>query len=109
MSAKGAVKDDGDYLMLEINCEDLPEDNVGPVASMFYGFSVFYCMTTSLASGGAALGTCGMPEAVVRRLCAEAGFGDVARPPSRAGTAPRWRGGARWAARPRRAAGCRLC
>ena len=30
---------------------------------MFYGFSVFYCMTTSLANGGAGLGTCGMPEA----------------------------------------------
>ena len=46
---------------------------------MFYGFSVFYCMTTSLAGGGAALGTNGMPEAVVRSLCTEAGFGSVAR------------------------------
>lgn len=76
---RAAVKDDGDYLMLEVNCQDRPEDNVGPVASMFYGFSMFYCMTTSLASGGAALGTCGMPEAVVRSLCAEAGFSGVAR------------------------------
>ncbi|MFC9915315.1 methyltransferase domain-containing protein [Streptomyces sp. NPDC127197] len=76
---RAAVKDDGDYLMLEINCRDRPEDNVGPVATMFYGFSMFYCMTTSLASGGAALGTCGMPEAVVRSMCAEAGFSDVAR------------------------------
>lgn len=78
-AVRAAVKDDGDYLMLEINCANRPEDNVGPVASMFYGFSVFYCMTTSLASGGAALGTCGMPEAVVRDLCAEAGFREVAR------------------------------
>ncbi|MBC2905770.1 class I SAM-dependent methyltransferase [Streptomyces cupreus] len=78
-AVRAAVKDDGDYLMLEINCQDRPQDNVGPVASMFYGFSLFYCMTTSLASGGAALGTCGMPEAVVRDLCAEAGFSDVAR------------------------------
>ncbi|MGW0811854.1 methyltransferase domain-containing protein [Streptomyces viridiviolaceus] len=76
---RAAVKDDGDYLMLEVNCEDRPEDNVGPVASVLYGFSMFYCMTTSLADGGAALGTCGMPEAVVRRLCAEAGFSEVAR------------------------------
>ncbi|MGP4090549.1 methyltransferase domain-containing protein [Streptomyces sp. KR55] len=76
---RAAVKDDGDYLMLEINCRDRPEDNVGPVATMFYGFSMFYCMTTSLANGGAALGTCGMPEAVVRSMCAEAGFSDVAR------------------------------
>ncbi|WP_141310070.1 methyltransferase domain-containing protein [Streptomyces spinoverrucosus] len=76
---RAATKDDGDYLMLEINCEDRPQDNVGPVATMFYGFSMFYCMTTSLANDGAALGTCGMPEAVVRSLCAEAGFSDVAR------------------------------
>ncbi|MBX9398192.1 methyltransferase domain-containing protein [Streptomyces sp. TRM72054] len=76
---RAAVQDDGDYLMLEINCEDRPQDNVGPVATMFYGFSMFYCMTTSLANDGAALGTCGMPEAVVRSLCTEAGFSDVTR------------------------------
>ncbi|MEV0175900.1 methyltransferase domain-containing protein [Streptomyces sp. NPDC050803] len=76
---RAAVRDDGDYLMLEVNCQDRPEDNVGPIAAMLYGFSVFYCMTTSLANEGAALGTCGMPESVVRRLCAEAGFSDVAR------------------------------
>lgn len=78
-AVRAALKDDGDYLMLEVNCADRPEDNVGPVASMFYGFSMFYCMTTSLADGGAGLGTCGMPEAVVRRMCAEAGFGSVTR------------------------------
>lgn len=78
-AVRAAVKDDGDYLMLEINCHDRPQDNVGPVASMFYGLSVFYCMTTSLSNGGAGLGTCGMPEAVVRGLCAEAGFSSVVR------------------------------
>ncbi|MEU3661434.1 methyltransferase domain-containing protein [Streptomyces sp. NPDC032940] len=72
---RAAVEDDGDYLMLEINCED----DAGPVAAMFYGISVFYCMTTSLASGGAGLGARGMPEEVVRALCTEAGFGEVAR------------------------------
>ncbi len=76
---RAAVKDDGDYLMLEINCQDRAQDNVGPIATMFYGFSIFYCMTTSLAGGGAALGTCGMPESVVRELSAEAGFGEVVR------------------------------
>ncbi|WP_077798218.1 methyltransferase domain-containing protein [Streptomyces sp. JHA26] len=72
---RAAVEDDGDYLMLEINCED----DRGPVAAMFYGLSLFYCMTTSLASGGAGLGARGMPETVVRSLCTEAGFGHVAR------------------------------
>jgi hypothetical protein len=78
---RAAVKDDGSYLMLEINCADRHEDNAGPLAAMFYGFSVFYCMTTSLAHGGEGLGTCGMPAAKVRELCAEAGFATVERVP----------------------------
>ncbi|MFJ3977216.1 class I SAM-dependent methyltransferase [Streptomyces sp. NPDC090021] len=79
---RAAVKDNGDYLMLEVNSRDRPEDNVGPVASLLYGFSVFYCMTTSLAGDGAALGTCGLPEETVRALCAEAGFTEVTRSPA---------------------------
>jgi 2-polyprenyl-3-methyl-5-hydroxy-6-metoxy-1,4-benzoquinol methylase len=75
------TKDDGSYLMLEINCADRHEDNIGPLAAMFYGFSIFYCMTTSLANGGEGLGTCGMPEAKVRELCTVAGFGTVTRLP----------------------------
>jgi 2-polyprenyl-3-methyl-5-hydroxy-6-metoxy-1,4-benzoquinol methylase len=78
---RAATEDDGDYLMLEINCQDRPADNQGPVAAMFYGFSVLYCMTTSLADGGAGLGTCGMPEAKVRELATAAGFSRVERVP----------------------------
>jgi SAM-dependent methyltransferase len=78
---RGGTKDDGRYLMLEINCADRHEDNSGPLAAMFYGFSVFYCMTTSLAGGGAGLGTCGMPEAKVRELCLGAGYSTVERAP----------------------------
>jgi SAM-dependent methyltransferase len=73
------LKDDGSYLMLEINCADKHTDNQGPLAAMFYGFSVFYCMTTSLANDGDGLGTCGMPEAKVREVSEAAGFGSVAR------------------------------
>ncbi len=58
-----------------------PADNVGPIAATFYGFSLFYCMTTSLAHNGAGLGTCGMPEATVRAYAADAGFGEVTRVP----------------------------
>lgn len=76
---RAGTKDDGSYLMLEVNCQDDPDDNAGPVAAMFYGFSVFYCMTTSLAEGGAGLGTCGLPEARVRQLTSEAGFSSVRR------------------------------
>jgi 2-polyprenyl-3-methyl-5-hydroxy-6-metoxy-1,4-benzoquinol methylase len=75
------LKPDGTYLMLEINSADDPAQNVGPIASMFYGFSIFYCMTTSLAHGGEGLGTVGLPEAKVRELSTEAGFSSVRRLP----------------------------
>ena len=44
---------------------------------MFHGFSVTYCMTTSLAHGGAGLGTLGFNEKTVREMAAEAGFASV--------------------------------
>jgi 2-polyprenyl-3-methyl-5-hydroxy-6-metoxy-1,4-benzoquinol methylase len=71
----------GIYLVLEINTADDPHENVGPIATMYYGASVFYCMTTSLAHGGAGLGTHGLPEARLRELCLEAGFTSVRRTP----------------------------
>ena len=72
---------DGIYICLDTNCADRHEDNSGPVASMLYGVSLFYCMTTSLANGGAGLGTCGLPEAKARELCMEAGFSNLRRVP----------------------------
>jgi SAM-dependent methyltransferase len=80
-SIHAALEPGGRYVMLEVNSADDPAENVGPLASMLYGFSVFYCMTTSLAHGGEGLGTVGLPEAKVRELCAEAGFSDVRRLP----------------------------
>jgi SAM-dependent methyltransferase len=80
-AVREALAPDGAYVVLEINCADDPADNVGPLATAFYGFSLFYCMTTSLAQGGAGLGTCGLPEAAVRALLADAGFGSVTRAP----------------------------
>ena len=79
---RAALAPGGTYVMLEIKTEDDPHANVGPVAAMFYGVSVFYCMTTSLAHGGEGLGTHGMPEARVRELCLEAGFSSVRNVPS---------------------------
>jgi ubiquinone/menaquinone biosynthesis C-methylase UbiE len=75
------LEDDGTYVCLDINCQDNPEDNEGPLAAMFYGFSVLYCMTTSLAHNGEGLGTCGLPEAKLRELCEKAGFSEVRRVP----------------------------
>ncbi len=69
------------FICLEINCADRVEDNVGPLAALFHAISVFYCMTTSLAHGGAGLGTLGLPESRLREQCLDAGFGSVVRVP----------------------------
>jgi 2-polyprenyl-3-methyl-5-hydroxy-6-metoxy-1,4-benzoquinol methylase len=76
-----ALRPGGTYLCLDINCSDKPEENTGPLASLFYGFSVVYCMTTSLANGGEGLGTCGLPESRLRELSLSAGFGSVRKLP----------------------------
>lgn len=72
-----ALEPDGSYLMLEMRCADDPSENVGPFGTLLYGISVLYCMSTSLAHGGAGLGTCGCPPSKVQELCAQAGFSSV--------------------------------
>jgi 2-polyprenyl-3-methyl-5-hydroxy-6-metoxy-1,4-benzoquinol methylase len=72
----------GVYVMQEITSEDELHANIGPMAAMKYGMSLHYCMTTSLAQGGAGLGTCGMPEKMVRELSKEAGFSRVVKSPA---------------------------
>jgi SAM-dependent methyltransferase len=74
-----ALADDGVYLCLDINCSDKLEENAGPLGAMFLSFSVLYCMTTSLAHGGAGLGTVGLHEPKLRELAGAAGFGSVRR------------------------------
>jgi SAM-dependent methyltransferase len=80
-SIRQALRPDGVYVCLDINCSERLEENAGPLGAMFHGFSVFYCMTTSLANGGVGLGTVGLHEPKVRELCAEAGFSSVRRVP----------------------------
>lgn len=74
---RAALKPGGTYLCSEIKAADTLEENAGPFGAYIYSTSVVYCMTVSLAEGGAGLGTAGMPPAKVRELCAEAGFGSV--------------------------------
>jgi SAM-dependent methyltransferase len=76
-----ALAADGVYVCVDINCSDKLEENIGPIGALFHGFSVLYCMTTSLAWGGAGLGTVGFHEKKVHELCAEAGFRSVRRVP----------------------------
>ncbi len=71
----------GVYVCLDINCSDKLEENIGPLGAMFHGFSVLYCMTTSLGGGGVGLGTLGFHESKVQELCTEAGFSSVRRAP----------------------------
>jgi SAM-dependent methyltransferase len=76
-----ALRSDGRYVCLDINCAEHLEGNAGPLGSLFYGFSVLYCMTTSLAGHGEGLGTVGLPEGKLRELSREAGFSSVRRVP----------------------------
>jgi len=55
------------------------EENTGPLGALFYGFSVLHCLTTAPSDGGEALEAMGLPEPVLRRLCAEVGFSSVRR------------------------------
>jgi len=71
------LKTGGRYVCLEPKCEEALEDNVGPLAALRYGFSLLFCMSTSLANGGEGLGTMGLHEAKMKQLCREAGFSDV--------------------------------
>jgi 2-polyprenyl-3-methyl-5-hydroxy-6-metoxy-1,4-benzoquinol methylase len=80
-SIRQALGPDGTYLCLEINCADSVEQNLGPVGALFHGFSVLLCMTTSLASGGAGLGTLGLPESRLKALASAAGFSRFRRVP----------------------------
>ncbi len=76
-----SLKPDGIYVCLDVNCSDKLEENTGPLGSMFHGISILYCMTTSLAAGGAGLGTLGLHEHKLRELAAVVGFRDIRRVP----------------------------
>lgn len=73
-SIRDALNPGGRYLCLDINCSENLSDNTGPIATLLYGFSILYCMTTSLAEGGEGLGTLGLPEKTLQDLAAKAGF-----------------------------------
>jgi len=81
-SIREGLRPDGRYVCMEFNGSDKLEENAGFVGSLFYGVSVLYCMTTSLAEHGEGLGTLGLSEKKLRELAAEAGFGDVRRIPT---------------------------
>jgi 2-polyprenyl-3-methyl-5-hydroxy-6-metoxy-1,4-benzoquinol methylase len=76
-SIREGLKPDGIYVCLDMNCSESLEANNGAIGAMFHGVSVLYCMTTSLANGGAGLGTLGLHEHRLREYATVAGFRDV--------------------------------
>ncbi len=70
---RALLKADGTLFIVEPKVGDRLEDNLNPVATMFYGFSIFHCMTQSLANGGPGLGTC-LGPARTEELVRHAGF-----------------------------------
>jgi 2-polyprenyl-3-methyl-5-hydroxy-6-metoxy-1,4-benzoquinol methylase len=73
----GALRAGGTFLMCDIAASSRLEKNIGhPFGPALFGFSIFYCMTTSLSTGGAGLGTVWGQETAVRML-KEAGFKNI--------------------------------
>ena len=79
-SIRGSLKRDGTYLMLEMNCSPKLEENKNLVGRLLYSVSTLYCMTTSLAHGGAGIGAA-MGEPKARELASQAGFSQFRRLP----------------------------
>ena len=78
-AVRAALNDDGSYVLLEIASSGQLEENLGSLGTITYGTSLFYCMTSSLAAGGAGLGTMGLPEPKLRELTIAAGFSSLRR------------------------------
>lgn len=70
---RARLKPDGVFMVIEPKAADSAEGNRNAIGTMYYGFSVFHCMTQSLAQGGPGLGTC-MGPAHIGELMREAGF-----------------------------------
>jgi 2-polyprenyl-3-methyl-5-hydroxy-6-metoxy-1,4-benzoquinol methylase len=77
---RGALVPEGTYLMDELNVTANLEDNINPFGRMLYSVSTLYCMTTSLAHGGAGIGAL-MGEPKARELAKQAGFAQFNRLP----------------------------
>jgi 2-polyprenyl-3-methyl-5-hydroxy-6-metoxy-1,4-benzoquinol methylase len=76
-SIRKAIKEDGNYLIADINEAPTYEENVenNPMTAMMYGFSVLSCMSSATSEpDGEGLGTLGFPEPKAREMTKAAGF-----------------------------------
>lgn len=79
-SIRRSLKLEGTYLMVEVNVSPNVEDNINAKGRLMYSVSTLYCMTVSLAEGGAGIGAV-MGEPKAREIAFEAGFGNFRRLP----------------------------
>lgn len=79
------LRSDGVLMVMEPRAADRLEDNVNSLGTTYYGFSLFHCMTQSLAQGGPGLGTCMGPENTIS-LLREGGFSTVEQLPIKSQT-----------------------
>ena len=70
------LKPGGTLFIVEPRAGDTLAENTHPIGAVYYGFSLFHCMTQSLAAGGPGLGTC-MGPARTEELLRDAGFTEV--------------------------------
>ena len=71
---RGALADDGTWLLVEPNASDIVEENFNPVGRLYYAGSTFLCVPNALSQpGGYALGA-QAGEAATRQIATEAGF-----------------------------------
>jgi ubiquinone/menaquinone biosynthesis C-methylase UbiE len=73
---KARIAPGGALMVMEPRAADRLSENSNPLGTVYYGFSLFHCMTQSLAQGGPGLGTCMGPEKAMS-LLRDAGFSDV--------------------------------
>ena len=73
---RGAITDDGVWLIKDIRCDDAWEANRrNPMLAMFLGFSITSCLSSAMSEpGGAGLGTVGFTPQVAERIVRDAGF-----------------------------------
>lgn len=76
-AAYDALKPGGAFLVVDMQGSSNLEENMEhPVGPTFFAFSVFHCITVSLAQGGAGLGTM-VGEQKLSQMLREAGFSEV--------------------------------
>ncbi len=76
--ARGAIKPDGAWMIVEPFAEDAPEANLNPIGRMFYAASTMICVPVSLAGRGPALGA-QAGEARLKDVITAGGFTHVRR------------------------------